>query len=390
MIYTKAAWEETFRHNHLGQIAIREELDWICGKLGRQLEKFGNRFPSSCATNGKYRLKDNDDWTNGFWTGMLWMAYEYSKDNTFRDAALQKIQSFQQRLELNLVLDHHDIGFLYTLSVGAGHKIMQDPMLLKVLVAAAEKLAARYQEKGRFIQAWGRLDDPNEYRLIVDSLMNLPLLFYTSDKTGVPKYREIAESHFRTLISTIVREDASTYHTFFFHPENGMPAYGATHQGYSDNSCLARGQAWAVAGLPLVYRYSPYDQFAVLYEDIANYFLTHLPDDIVSYWDLSFDAGSNEPRDTSALAIAVCGLLETAAFSKGAYREKLVRVSIGMLSVLRNGWTSKEHPDMEGILLHGIYAYAEGKGMDEPNLWGDYFYMEALYRLYNPAWKTYW
>lgn len=390
MIYTKAAWEETFRHNHLGQIAIREELDWICGKLGRQLEKFGNRFPSSCATNGKYRLKDNDDWTNGFWTGMLWMAYEYSKDNTFRDAALQNIQSFQQRLELNLVLDHHDIGFLYTLSVGAGHKIMLDPMLLKVLVAAAEKLAARYQEKGRFIQAWGRLDDPNEYRLIVDSLMNLPLLFYTSDKTGVPKYREIAESHFRTLISTIVREDASTYHTFFFHPENGMPAYGATHQGYSDNSCLARGQAWAVAGLPLVYRYSPYDQFAVLYEDIANYFLTHLPDDIVPYWDLSFDAGSNEPRDTSALAIAVCGLLETAAFSKGAYREKLVRVSIGMLSVLRNGWTSKEHPDMEGILLHGIYAYAEGKGMDEPNLWGDYFYMEALYRLYNPAWKTYW
>lgn len=390
MIYTKAAWEETFRHNHLGQIAIREELDWICGKLGRQLEKFGNRFPSSCATNGKYRLKDNDDWTNGFWTGMLWMAYEYLKDNTFRDAALQNIQSFQQRLELNLVLDHHDIGFLYTLSVGAGHKIMQDPMLLKVLVAAAEKLAARYQEKGRFIQAWGRLDDPNEYRLIVDSLMNLPLLFYTSDKTGVPKYREIAESHFRTLISTIVREDASTYHTFFFHPENGMPAYGATHQGYSDNSCWARGQAWAVAGLPLVYRYSPYDQFAVLYEDIANYFLTHLPDDIVPYWDLSFDAGSNEPRDTSALAIAVCGLLETAAFSKGAYREKLVRVSIGMLSVLRNGWTSKEHPDMEGILLHGIYAYAEGKGMDEPNLWGDYFYMEALYRLYNPAWKTYW
>ncbi|MEV2477281.1 glycoside hydrolase family 88 protein [Paenibacillus larvae] len=390
MIYTKAAWEETFRHNHLGQIAIREELDWICGKLGRQLEKFGNRFPSSCATNGKYRLKDNDDWTNGFWTGMLWMAYEYSKDNTFRDAALQNIQSFQQRLELNLVLDHHDIGFLYTLSVGAGHKIMQDPMLLKVLVAAAEKLAARYQEKGRFIQAWGRLDDPNEYRLIVDSLMNLPLLFYTSDKTGVPKYREIAESHFRTLISTIVREDASTYHTFFFHPENGMPAYGATHQGYSDNSCWARGQAWVVAGLPLVYRYSPYDQFAVLYEDIANYFLTHLPDDIVPYWDLSFDAGSNEPRDTSALAIAVCGLLETAAFSKGAYREKLVRVSIGMLSVLRNGWTSKEHPDMEGILLHGIYAYAEGKGMDEPNLWGDYFYMEALYRLYNPAWKTYW
>ncbi|MBH0341194.1 glucuronyl hydrolase [Paenibacillus larvae] len=389
-MYTKAAWEETFRHNHLGQIAIREELDWICGKLGRQLEKFGNRFPSSCATNGKYRLKDNDDWTNGFWTGMLWMAYEYSKDNMFRDAALQNIQSFQQRLELNLVLDHHDIGFLYTLSVGAGHKIMQDPMLLKVLVAAAEKLAARYQEKGRFIQAWGRLDDPNEYRLIVDSLMNLPLLFYTSDKTGVPKYREIAESHFRTLISTIVREDASTYHTFFFHPENGMPAYGATHQGYSDNSCWARGQAWAVAGLPLVYRYSPYDQFAVLYEDIANYFLTHLPDDIVPYWDLSFDAGSNEPRDTSALAIAVCGLLETAAFSKGAYREKLVRVSIGMLSVLRNGWTSKEHPDMEGILLHGIYAYAEGKGMDEPNLWGDYFYMEALYRLYNPAWKTYW
>lgn len=390
MIVTKAVWEKTFAHHPLDAMAIQQELDWICGKLKQQLARFGNRFPSACATNGKYRLKDNDDWTNGFWTAMLWMAYEYSKDHTFRDAAMQNIESFRQRLESHFVLDHHDIGFLYSLSVGAGHIITEDPELLKLLVAASEKLAARYQEKGRFIQAWGRMDDPKEYRLIVDSLLNLPLLFYTSDKAGILKYREIAENHFRTLISTIIREDASTYHTFFFHPESGIPAYGATHQGYSDNSCWARGQAWAVAGLPLVYRYSPYKDFPLLYENITNYYLTHLPDDVVPYWDLSFEAGSNEPRDTSALAIAVCGLLETAALSEGTYREKLLELSTGMLSVLRNGWTSKDHPDIEGILLHGVYAYSEGKGVDEPNLWGDYFYMEALYRLYNPAWKTYW
>ncbi len=43
---------------------------------------------------------------------------------------------------------------------------------------------------------------------------------------------------------------------------------------------------------------------------MTKYFIDHLPEDYVPYWDLIFSDGSCEPRDTSAAAIAACGILE--------------------------------------------------------------------------------
>lgn len=60
------------------------ELDRICGVLKRNMERYGTDFPSACATGGKYRIKKNDDWTNGFWTGMLWMAYLHTGDEVLK------------------------------------------------------------------------------------------------------------------------------------------------------------------------------------------------------------------------------------------------------------------------------------------------------------------
>ncbi|MGQ0440859.1 glycoside hydrolase family 88 protein, partial [Bacillus sp. B-TM1] len=104
----------------LDRNSIKAELDWICEKLEKNIERFGTSYPSACATNGKYRIKGNDDWTNGFWTGMLWIAYEYSKKDIFKSIALKNIESFKDRLDKNFVVDHHDLGFLYSLSVVAG------------------------------------------------------------------------------------------------------------------------------------------------------------------------------------------------------------------------------------------------------------------------------
>ena len=61
-----------------------------------------------------------------------------------------------------------------------------------------------------------------------------------------------------------------------------------------------------------------------------------------------------------------------------------------MMHTLKQLASSEKEHQSEGSLLHGVYAYAEGKGVDEPDLWGDYFYMEALYRLWDPSWKTFW
>ena len=42
------------------------------------------------------------------------------------------------------------------------------------------------------------------------------------------------------------------------------------------------------------------------------------------------------------------------------------------------------------LLLHGVYHWHAKIGMDEGNLWGDYFYLEALTRRADPTWESYW
>lgn len=362
---------------------VKEELDRCCEVLSRNMERFGENFPSACATDGKYRIKKNDDWTNGFWTGMQWLAYQYTGEEKYRQLACKNLESFAKRLEDHFILDHHDIGFLYSLSVVAGYQILQREELKPVILKAADVLAARFQEKGGFIQAWGKMGADKEYRLIIDSLLNLPLLYKAGELSGKASYVQIAETHYDRVLHNIVREDFSTYHTFYFNPETGEPDHGATHQGFSDQSCWARGQAWAILGMPLHRRLSGReftDEEKTLYENIVRYFEEHLPKDGIPYWDLIFGEGSEQPKDSSALAIAACGMLEMGR----AERAK------EMLKVLKEGASSQGNPEQEGILLHGVYAYAENKGVDEPNLWGDYFYMEALYRLWNPDWEPFW
>lgn len=367
---------------------------WLADKITaciQQIEKnsqrFGTQFPSACATNGKYRLKGNDDWTNGFWTGMLWLAYEWTKEKNFLTRAMENIDSFQTRLDDHFVLDHHDIGFLYSLSVGAGYKITGDEHCKQEVIQAADVLLARFQEKGEFIQARGTYGDPQEYRLIIDSLLNLPLLFAATQLSGEPRYAEAASKHYQTVRKTVIKNDATTFHTYYFDPETGQPSHGATHQGNSDQSIWARGQSWAILGLPLNESYLHSQPFPENYPQIVEVFLAHLPADLVPYWDFDFNDQHPAEKDSSALAIAACGLLEAEKMKAYPDAQKIAK---GMLYQLGEQYAASQVPENEGLLLHGVYAHAEGKGIDEPNLWGDYFYLEGLIRLALPNWRRYW
>lgn len=117
-----------------------------------------------------------------------------------------------------------------------------------------------------------------------------------------------------------------------------------------------------------------------LYENVTAYFEDHLSSDGMPYWDLIFTDGSDQPRDSSALAAAACGMLEHGNKARG----------LEMLRTLKDLASTEYEADPEGLLLHGVYAYMEGKGVDEPDLWGDYFYMEALCRVCDPKWQPYW
>ena len=189
----------------------------------------------------------------------------------------------------------------------------------------------------------------------------------------------------------MIRDDASAFHTFYFDPETGEPVKGVTRQGYSDDSAWARGQAWGVYGLPLNYRYTGDESAFNLFEGMTNYFLNRLPEDDVCYWDLIFGDGSGQPRDSSAAAVAVCGIHEMEKYlpethpDKETYRYAMHRI----LRSLTERYVNPETGAGKPVLLHGVYSWHSGKGVDEGNIWGDYFYMEALVRFWKD-WNPYW
>ena len=265
----------------------------------------------------------------------------------------------------------------------------------KAALLAADNLIARFQPKGQFLQAWGELGAPDNYRLIIDCLLNLPLLYWASEVTGDEKYRKIALTHTKTSMENLVRPDHSTYHTYFFDPKTGAPVRGSTQQGYRDGSAWARGQAWGVYGMALAYKYTKNEACIPLFRDVTDYFLAHLPEDLVPYWDLEFTSG-DEPRDSSAGAIAACGMLEMAKYLPEQEAQHYTQMARKMAQALWESCAVKDPAVSNGLLLHGVYAknspynpIPRDRGVDECNTWGDYFYMELLTRL-EKDWKLYW
>lgn len=368
-----------------------EALKQCIKQVEANMTYFGTQFPWSATKELKYPIIDNIEWTDGFWTGMLWLSYEFTNDEKFKELAEKNIDSFLNRVEKNIELEHHDLGFLYSLSCVSGYKLVKSEKAKRAAIMAADKLITRWQEKGEFLQAWGPFNSPEHYRFIIDCMLNIPLLYWASEVTNDEKYRNIAQKHFETSCKYVIRDDASAFHTYYMNPETGGPDHGATRQGYNDESSWARGQAWGVYGIPLNIKYTKQLEYTDLYRAMTNYFLNRLPDDYVCYWDLIFSDKDKQPRDSSAAAIAVCGILEMHKhISKDSedYKTHEGAAHAMMRSLIQN-YASKEIKEGAPILLHGVYSYHSGKGVDEGNIWGDYFYMEALMR-YIKEWNPYW
>ena len=383
--------DEFLKTKLLTRDEVKNAIDLVIKQIDANMEYFKEKFPSSATKNNQYGIIENIEWTDGFWTGLLWLAYEYTGDEKYRELADKNVASFKNRVEKDIELDHHDLGFLYSLATVSGYKLTGSEDAREASIKAANKLISRYQEKGEFIQAWGELGSKDHYRFIIDCLLNIPLLYWASDETGDAKYRNIANKHFVTSCNNVIRDDASAFHTFYMDNETGKPLRGVTRQGYSDDSAWARGQAWGVYGIPLNYRYTRNESCFNLYEGMTNYFLNRLPKDNVCYWDLIFNDGDDHSKDSSAAAIAVCGMHEMNKYLPEVDENKEV-YKYAMHNILRSLIENYMNPEIEPgkpVLLHGVYSWHSGKGVDEGNIWGDYFFLEALMRFYK-EWNLYW
>lgn len=359
--------------------------------VARNAAHFGERFPTPSSTGGVYGAMDNTEWTNGFWTGMLWLSHELSGQQSFRTLAETHVASFDLRQRERIATNHHDLGFLYSLSCVAGYKLTGSEQARDAALGAARLLLERYHPNAGIIQAWGDLSDPAQRgRMIIDCNLNLPLLYWASDTSGDLRFRAAADRHIQQAARHIVRGDGSTYHTFFFDADSGQPREGKTHQGYSDDSCWARGQAWGISGFPLVARHNGDTRLLDLGKVLANYYLNRLPADGVCYWDLIFTDGAEE-RDSSAAAVAACGLLELASRLPllEPLRAEYERAAAGMVITLSEHYFNHDGVPGAGLLRHAVYHKPNRIGVDESCIWGDYFYLEALTRL-SRIWEPYW
>ncbi len=382
-------------HAEISKTQLEEAIANAVIQAEQAVDTLGVKFKPAQSTNDVYPVSENIDWTEGFYTGELWIAYELSGKDKFKETALAQIASYRERLEKRIFVDHHDMGFLFSPSCVAAYKLTGDDFAKQTAIMAADNLISRFQPVGNFIQAWGELGAKDNYRLIIDCLLNLPLLYWASEVSGDEKYADIAKKHITTALKCVLREDDSAYHTHFFDTQTGEPTVGVTHQGYRDGSAWARGQAWGVYGIALSYKYTKNPEYIEKFKRVTDFFIEHLPKDLIPYWDFDFTDGTTEPKDSSSAAIAVCGILEMAKYLPANEAEYYTSVAKKILKSLAENYTAKAQSGSNGQLLHGVYARSSeyntcpNLGVDECNTWGDYYYIEALIRL-DRDWELYW
>jgi len=363
-------------------------LDWkteawmkALAKTQRNVKRIKDGFPHA-SQNGTYELEAPHWWTAGFWPGMLWLLYKGSRDEELRAAAEACEQRLDDVLNDYVRLDH-DLGFMWTLTSMASYKLTGNETSKIRALKAANYLAARFNIKGRYIRAWNpwREGEDNAGLAIIDCSMNTPLLFLASEISGDPRYRHVAEAHMDTVVRDFVRPDGSVYHIIRYDPATGERLEGLGGQGYAPESAWSRGTAWALYGLTLAYHHTGKQIYLDTAKSVAHFFLANLPEDHVPYWDFRAPDEARIYRDSSAGACAASGLLllaeKAGRVEASVYRAPAQRI----LESLYRNYGAWDDENEEGLILHGTSHVPEGRNIDVPLIYGDYFFVEGLARL---------
>jgi unsaturated chondroitin disaccharide hydrolase len=321
------------------------------------------------------------NWTTSFFTGMALIAWQQTEDEYFLRQVLRLAPLYREKATARFLDMHHDAGFLYTPYSVALYKLTGDKVHCEVGLAAAEALYQRFNRAGNFIRAWGRLDEApgvllegrrTDNMAIIDCLMNLPLLFWASQESGDRKYYDVAVRQADTTLKCFVRPDDSVCHAYRFDLKTGAPLGPDNVCGYGVDSHWARGTGWAIYGFALAYKYTGDRRYLDVSERLALKFLSLLDSEVVPVWDFKLPSGEPPVRDSSALAVALCGFMELAKL--GGQDSRFFQSTRPMLLRLCYEDYLDASEDCRGVLKS---AYGNRVAYSS---WGDYFLMEALAR----------
>jgi len=366
------------------------QADWTqdtLARMARKMEKVAARsakkIPYTTA-NGVHDDRSGEEdiawWTNGFWGGIMWQMFTLTGKKHYQEAARWNEEKLDVCFQHFHMLDH-DNGFKWLPTAVADYRATGSERSKQRGLLAAEILAGRYNCAGRFIRAWNDWAGSDVDRsgwAIIDCMMNLPLLYWASEETGDPRFAQIARAHADTTAKYFVRGDGSVNHIVEFDAHTGeyVTTYGG--QGYGVGSSWTRGQAWGLYGFVLSYLHTKDPAYLSTAERIANYFIANIPESGLIPVDFR-QPGDVRWEDSTAAAIAACGLIELAKLTEGRQQNVYLGAAVKMLQALERdsfNWNEAE----DNFLTKCTGAYHD-KEHEFSIIYGDYYFLEALMKL---------
>ena len=323
-----------------------------------------------------------EEWCGGFWPGILWMDYQASGDGAVRRAAEEYTEALRP-IAYRPVFDH-DIGFLMFCSYGKGYGVNRSQAYKDVILASADSLATLFNPVVGTILSWPREVKPRHWphNTIMDNMMNLDMMFWAAENGGNKLLYDLAVTHAKTTMQNQFRADGSCFHVAVYDTVSGRLLKGVTHQGYADSSMWSRGQAWAVYGYTMVYRYTRNRMFLDFAQKVADAYIRRLratSDDLIPLWDMDDPRGVKAPKDASAACVVADALFELQGFVGG---EKGARYRAFALQTLAQLSTPKYQSGHRNVafLMHSTGHHPAGSEIDASIIYADYYYLEALLR----------
>ncbi|KAK6458510.1 Six-hairpin glycosidase [Scheffersomyces xylosifermentans] len=320
-------------------------------------------------SDGRYHFRDIDHWTAGFFSGSVAALIERQTKypSKFPSAKIHplKLEFASKWWAEGLVAqaprtDTHDLGFIIEPTFRREFEQSKSEKALNCLRTAAKSLASRFDERVGVIRSWDTtenkrhaFEDKNkDFLVIIDNMCNLNMLYYVASITGDLSLSTIATTHADNTLKNHFREaEWSSYHVVNYDVHTGLPRAKFTHQGYSDESTWARGQAWAILGFAETYLWTKQSKFLQAAISIAEVFSSKLPADGVPPWD--FDAPDKDRKDASAAMISALGFIKIFEATKNEQfltnGLKLVRDTISL------SLTNQSKIDSHGDVTFGEY-----------------------------------
>lgn len=371
----------------------KEWIDGVWEKIDKKMKVVAptakDKIPYKADKNGIFdNCADNSSthdiswWTNGFWPGYMWLLYAGTHDEIYREVAenAEKLLDGAFRDYNHL---HHDVGFMWHISAGVNYRLTGNENSKLRALYAADFLAARFNPIGGYIRSWNNDADTDGYnKLIIDSMMNIPLLYWASEEHRDNRYKEIAMTHADTIIRTHIRPDGTSHHIVEMNPETGEIVCALGGQGYEEGSTWTRGQAWAIYGFALSYIHTGKQEYLDTAKRVANAFIACAAQ---QDWIVPLDFRQpDEPKyyDSTAAAIASCGLIEISKNCSKYDQKNYINAALRLLKALDEK-AADYGTENQNLLNYGSEAYNVNNpgGLNTSIIYGDYYFTEAIYKL---------